>query len=242
MQPWQPPDQKPRTPSEPYALQRTYADFYRRQGVQGSGVARSVANQLQPVATVARDWQSDELDLWGYTADQAQTVLGLFPAVGILAGDNQVLVRRVEVMLTFATTQASSLIGAQAHFTKALDLAGYNPVGLGTGEFFPFYLSEPGFSLPTARVLAGEAAALPAITIGGVPVAPAIGPRIQSRTTASDAVGLQLHPWFAPLLSFDDPPLRVNPGEFVYVQHHNAPAAGTRTRLWVNFWLTERPA
>lgn len=251
-EPWTPPHQT-EAPSDEgrYALQRTFEEFYRRSGVLGSGVARGVLDTVTPAVTVGRDWQTEELDLWAFTADQANTLAGQFPAIGILAGDREVLVRRWEWMLTPTNTNAYHAVpGAQVHLTKALNLAVYDPVDTNTGEFFPFVLTTPGFVLPRCRILAGEHAGLPSVLIGGVLVAPAIGPRAQATMhgewITAGIYRLSRQPIFEPILNFSDPPIVIRPGEFLYMQSlidtTGNPITGTTTfpRLWVNAWYTER--
>jgi len=236
-------------PVERYALQRTYEEFFRRQGVRGSGVAHGVLDTVRPSVTVGRDWQNEELDFWGVSSDQISGAGTTYPAIGIQAGDREVLVRRIDFMLSPFSRNDINVLAGQVHLTKALNRAVYDPVQ-GAGQFYPFLLTTRGFELPHCAVIAGTNAALPTVIIDDVLVAPAIGPRWQAPALISPSfvVGffqISLNAAFQRLLEFDDPPIVVRPGEFLYLQGLQQSAPGITgvpesIRLWANWWFSER--
>jgi len=197
--------------------------------------SRLISNFIVTTARVDRDWQPDEIDLWGFAADQAADATPNFPSIALFAGEKDVLVRKWTFLLTLASTNILPIRGGQIQISKVFDPA-YNPVGIGAGEFFAFYTGTRGLQVPEVRCVAGLNASLPAVLIKDVLVNPAIGPRSQMDPGTEFLNSLSVGD-FQTIFDWTDPPILLRPFEILYVQFIN-PVVDSR--LWSNIWLTER--
>ncbi len=200
---------------------------------------------ISPSIRADRDWDDDERQVWGFSADAGTQGLATnFPACAIFAGAQEVQVRKVEFMILHDDS-AIAIAGRDANiFTPP---TGYNPVQLNAGQFFPFLQGNPTIpdgtsilSIPDAIVVGGHNTALMIVIINGVPVNPAIGPRYRMRhdfvlSTFSDTV-------FQNILDWNDPPLILPPFRTLAVQYINPSASvlPAEQRILVNFWFSER--
>lgn len=200
---------------------------------------------IQPSIRADRDWDDDEREVWGISADAS--TLGLatnFPAVAIFAGAREVHVRKVDFMILH-DDQSIAIAGRDANiFTPP---TGYNPVAFNPGVFFPFLQGNPvipdgtiTIRFPEAIVVGGHQTGLMIVTINGVPVNPSIGPRYRMRhdfvlSAFSDTV-------FQTILDWNDPPLIVPPFRVLAVQYINPTVSilPAEQRILVNFWYSER--
>lgn len=197
---------------------------------------------IQPTVRADRDWDIDERQVWGYTADEGNNSLGTnFPAVAVFAGINEVHVRKIDFKIQ--RDDGSFIGGMEVNLLTPPET--YNPVANGTGQFFPFLQTTPSvgvtapLSVPQAFVLAGFQTALMGVTIGGVPVFPAIGPRY-TNVFGGGPVPLPAIPVMANILDWSDPSLIIPPFRVLALQFFNPPAGGAVARLFVNLYISER--
>ncbi|MEE8551609.1 MAG: hypothetical protein V3T08_10190 [Gemmatimonadota bacterium] len=200
-----------------------------------------IPSWVQTIIRVDRDWDDDERQVWGYTADSPNNSLATnFPAVAMNAGSREVHVRKIQFMMN--ADNGAALVDKDVNILTPP--SGYNAVLLAAGEFFPFLQTTPTvgvtapLSLPAARVIGGHQTGLMIVTIGGVPINPAIGPRYRHRF---DLVGVTPSEFWVTILDWSDPPLIVPPFRQLAVQLVN-PSAGVPERLFVNYWISERDA
>ncbi len=204
-----------------------------------------VPSWIQASIRADRDWDDDERQVWGFTADASNLSLATnFPAVAIFAGAREVQVRKIDFRI-IVDDVGIAIAG------KEVDLltppSGYNPVAFNPGQFFPFLQGNPTIpdgssilSIPDAIVVGGHQTGLMIVTINGVPVNPSLGPRFVSLhsnviSTFGDIV-------MATILDWNDPPLILPPFRVLAVQFIN-PQARTppvEERVIVNLWFSER--
>ena len=201
---------------------------------------------ISPTIRADRDWDDDEREVWGFTADASS--LGEAanrPAVAIFALEKEVQIRRLDFRI-LATDPAIAATGREMIlFTPP---TGYNPVVLNPGQFFPFLQGNPAIpgqltsiiSIPRAVVIGGHNTGLMQITIDGVLINPAIGPRYVHRrdaviSTFSDMV-------MENVLDWNDPPLILPPFRVFAMQFIN-PSNSIESEseiLLVNIYFSER--
>ena len=206
----------------------------------GGGQIREVASWLSPGITVDRDWGDDDRHLWGYTADYSLPAWG-FPAVAIFSMRREVLVRKIDFYSIDSTT-------GYAHGLDEVCLLSppdaYNPVANDPGEYFPFFQTPPGpvntLSVPACHVVSGYQTNLMTVTIGGVVVFPAIGPRYTNDWIPYTPYATAPTSWrkTRTILDWDDPPIIVPPYRIFAVQ--NIIQWATGVTLFVNLYISER--
>lgn len=212
--------------------------FYRRWQVARRRTGLWLANFCIPTARVDRDWQDDDLAVWGYTADVVSDGVGVFEpgAVAIFAGDKSVLVRRIDCMISYDNAfGVNGPPGGAVHVSKAF--GSYNPVQNNAGEVFPAQIAEQSVALPRARVVVGQQTQLQAVQIGGVLVAPFLGPRFFG--VVAPSLSVFTTPRMFTMWDWDDPPYTIKPGEVLFVQGFN-PSSQLTERLMFNVWFSER--
>ncbi len=204
-----------------------------------------VPSWIQASIRADRDWDDDERQVWGFTADASNLSLATnFPAVAIFAGAREVQIRKIDFRI-IVDDIGIAIAG------KEVDLltppSGYNPVAFNPGQFFPFLQGNPTIpdgssiiSIPDAIVVGGHQTGLMIVTINGVPVNPSLGPRYVSLhsnviSTFGDIV-------MATILDWNDPPLILPPFRVFAVQFVNPQARvpPVEERVIVNLWFSER--
>jgi hypothetical protein len=226
---------------------RTMRRMIRRWGIAslfGSGANfREMTSWLQPTVRVDREWDDDDRLMWGYTADSGAIGAG-YPAVAIFSQSKEVLIRRLDAAVYAAATGYTPTFAEVNILTPP---AGYNPVEYNAGEFFPFLqttkatgLGGAPLSIPEARVIGGRATTLLSVSIGGVLVNPAIGPRRRLEWMPDLLLGVTAKiPAHVTLLDWIDPPIILPPYRVLAVQWHNRPVSGD-FYLQVEVYLSER--
>ncbi len=223
---------------------RALRGLLRRWGIAsfGGGGARfrEISSWIQPGLTIDRDWQSDDRLIFGYTADAAAGVPIDLPAVAIFAGNLEVHLRKIDFLITGPAGGVPANIEANILTPDS----SYNPVLLGPGEFFPFMQTSSTvgilspLKIPQARVVGGRNASLYSVTIGGVPVFPAIGPRYRADFRVQQTF---VHvPLTKTILDWDDPPIILPPFKLFAVQMVNPSISGDI--IIVNLYFSERVA
>lgn len=211
-------------------------------------VNRLLANWTQPVARVDREWLDDDRLIYGYSTDADNVGKpNSFPAVMLFAGgEREAHVRRLDYRITSTGNNYSALLGRECAVQRAWGT--YDPIAESVadgvaGEFFPALQTNdsdiPG--LPQFRVVSGYHNLLQAVTIGGVPVGPFIGPRYMQTSVGPDGSSITsnvLQP--TPIWDWDDPPIIVPPNGKLFVQFFNPQGGATTERLWVNWYVSER--
>ena len=233
---------------EYFGHMRTLRRLVRRWGLAsyfGSGAnLREFASWMQPTVRVDREWDDDDRQMWGYTADHG-TGTG-YPAVAVFAQSKEVLIRRLDVIV-FEAAQGRWVPNSEVNILTPP--GAYNPVVNGAGEFFPFMQTTKAtsaggapLSIPECRIVGGENPALMAVTIGGVLVFPAIGPRRRMGGTVwgSGLGGFELtYPRHVTLVDWHDPPIILPPWRVLAVQYHNHGQAQLEY-VQVEIYLSER--
>jgi hypothetical protein len=185
-----------------------------------------VLDSVIPVAQIDKHWQGDRLDIWGAFGQEIGDGVNL-PGVGLVAGDKELLVHRLDVWDGGLTGLTSVHL-----FTplQTYDFAAVNP-----GIWLP-WLQTPyddkatPARLPTAFVGSGKNAALQTLIVNGVPFT-TVGPNYN---TAPSAFRQQI------LWAFQDPPIRVHPQQELVVQGTAAAGWTGAHILNVNFYFSER--
>jgi hypothetical protein len=191
-----------------------------------------VLDAVLPVAQVDKHWQSDRLNIWGAFGQSFGDAVN-HQAVGLLAGNREVLVHKVEAWVDL------SLVGGDP-FHMFTPLQGYDSFAIAPVIFLPWL--QMGYEgpvqaalLPQAFLLAGRAAALQTILVNGVPFT-TIGPSYQHMIRVTSGATRTL----ITLWSMQDPPLRLLPQQQLVVQSATVWPLGRI--LDVNFYFSEREA
>lgn len=212
----------------------------------GSGARlREFSSWIQPIVRIDREWDDDDRQMWGYTADHG-CATG-YPAVAVFAQSKEVLIRRVDVIV-FDALQGRFQPGSEVNILTPP--GAYNPVVDGPpGEFYPFMQTTKAttaggapLSIPECRIVGGENPFLMAVTIGGVLVFPALGPRRRMEGTVwgSGIGGVDLtFPRHVTLVDWHDPPIILPPWRVLAVQFHNHGQAQL-LHVQVEIYLSER--
>ena len=221
---------------------RTLARFISRWRISDFTGARArifeVPSWVQGMVRLDRDWDQDERQIWGFTADAVSTTVVEFPSVAIFAGNREVHLRKIDFAIR--GDAGAVLSGREIDLLTPPD--GYNPVIVNPGEFFPFLQTTPvagvssPLSLPRARVVGGHQTGLMQVLIGDVLVNPAIGPRYLNH------IALGGPDLFTTVLDWNDPPVILPPGRVFAVQFFNPGGIAPGERVFVNLFLAEREA
>jgi hypothetical protein len=216
----------------------------KRWGLRASEQVKFLANTVLSVVRVDRGWTEDEYR-WGYTADITHSGgVGVFPTFGLFAGatlgqeDRDAFVHRIDLRSILQTGVA--YVGAVWHIARLIE--GYDPfAATPASEYLPaVFPTLPGrLQIPTARVLAGEASALPQIVVNGVPISPFLGPR---HFTSADFYVTTTSTYFSreqKVIDWSDPPIYLPRNQALLVQLTNPPAAAG-TVHFMNLWISER--
>ncbi len=235
--------------AEFFGHMRTLRRLVRRWGLASlygsSARLREFSSWIQPIVRIDREWDDDDRQMWGYTADHGTTTG--YPAVAIFAQSKEVLIRRLDAIV-FEALNGRWVANSEVNILTPP--GAYNPVvGGPPGEFYPFLQTTKAtaaggapLSIPECRVVGGENPALMAVTIGGVLVAPAIGPR---RRMDANLYGIGLggigfsHPKSVTLVDWHDPPIILPPWRVLAVQFHNHNQVDLQF-LQVEIYLSER--
>ncbi len=201
---------------------------------------------ISPTIRADRDWDDDEREVWGFTADA--NTLGEAtnrPAVAVFALEKEVQIRRIDFRIV---TSDPSIFITGREMVLITPPTGYNPVILNPGQFFPFLQGNPAIpgqftsiiSIPRAVVIGGHNTGLMTITIDGVLIDPAIGPRYVARhdnvvSNFGDIVMENVLDWNDPPLIL--PPFRVFAMQFINPSNSVEPDSEI---LLVNIYFSER--
>ncbi len=203
-----------------------------------------MASWIQPTVRADRDWDVDERQIWGYTGDQGNLGQNFaFPAIAIFAGRNEVHVRKIDFKI-----QRDDGLGIFGREVNVLTPdSSYVAPEIGAGEFYPFLQTTPiaqttaPLSLPQADVIGGYSLSLYSVTINGVPINPAIGPRYTQRMDATGGIAAFANQRMETILDWNDPALILPPFRQLAVQFFNpATSVPIDERLFVNFYFSER--
>lgn len=215
------------------ASTRVWAAWSRRHGLNAP--AQEILTGIIPTAQVDKHWQNDRLDLWGIFMQQIGTAtVGRLGACTLLAGQLEVLVHKIECQLVITGVTAGNIIPVHL-FTP---LQGYLPTAVNVALVLPWLQTmvrpqDPG-RLAQAVGLIGETdAGLMVVTVNGAPHV-AVGPSYSINTYAAGMAGGRRHV----LWGFQDPPLRIKPGEQLSVQ--TLAQMPTSIAIQVNIFYTER--
>lgn len=204
---------------------------------QSEGHISEFASWVQPGAQLDRDWADDDRLMFGFTADAGAFGPGNFPACAIFAADREVHLHEISFHLR-QTAAGTSVDGGEVNIVTPD--SSYNPVFFVPGQFFPFMQTNrnpASLELPHAAVIGGIQNVLYAITVGGIPVNPALGPRYMEEHIDAIAFAVTV-PQTKVIHKRSDPPIILPPGKVLAVQHHNPPALDVN--LVVNYLLSER--
>jgi hypothetical protein len=200
----------------------------------GEAQISEATSWLQPSLLVDRDWADDDRVLWGVTADYTPAA-GQFPAVAIFAGSKEVLLRRIDWKVF------TPVVGMEVNVLTPP--TGYNPVVFNPGQFYPFLQSNRAnpdggstIGLPEAIIVSGHQTGLMQVTINGVLINPAIGPRYVCDTQYYGSA-VQANCRNQVILDWDNPPWLLPAWRVLAVQVVNPVA---NRILYVNYYFSER--
>lgn len=208
----------------------------------GGGQIRELASWLTGTIQVDRDWPDDDRAIWGFTADYNTANPAQWAAVGLYSLSKEVLIRRIDYQC-FGTVTTTVNLGTEVHIFTPPD--SYNPCLLNPGRYYPFLHTSPGpvntLSIPEVLCISGHQTGLMQVTIDGVLINPALGPRFTSPSwhhVISPGTALHYRRW-ENILDWSDPPIILPPYRIFAVQQVNPVWASGET-LIVNYYVSER--
>lgn len=205
-------------------ISNAYTAFVRRYRLNRP--VTEVLDSVIPVAQVDKHWQSDRLNVWGAFGQETGDNVNL-SGVGLVAGNNEVLVHRIHAWVTGA------IVTPTLHLFTPLQT--YNFAAINPGIWLPWLQmayddkATPA-RLPEAFIGSGKNAALQTLVVNGVPFT-TVGPVYLRAVTSFET---------PPIWSEQDPPLRLHPQQELVVQ--TTTAHGFANVLNVNFYFSEREA
>lgn len=188
-----------------------------------------------PVAEVDRHWTDDRLDVWGmFTQVPGTAVVNRLGACTILPQAKEILVHRITAQLSSST----SLVHNIHLFTP---LQAYAPTALNAALVLPWLQpvkpGQAGRLAETIGVTGETDAGLMVVVVNGAPHT-AIGPLFVISALQVGLVGTLSAKAPTVLWDYQNPPLRVKPGQQLTVQVTTQ--LPNTTLLDVNWWWTER--
>lgn len=211
---------------------KVWAAWSRRHGLNAP--AQQILTGILPVAQVDKHWLDDRIELWGLFMQQPGTAVpGRLGACTLLTQRKEAIVHKIEAQLTIISASPGTI--ANVHlFTPIFP---YLPTAVNAFIVFPWLqpisAPDPGRLARSFGLIGETDAGLQVVTVDGAPHT-SVGPSYSLGTYAAGLVGGRRHV----LWSFQDPPLRVKPGQQLTVQLLDVlPAA---LALQVNFYFSER--
>lgn len=207
---------------------RVFAAWSRRHSLNAP--AQEILTGIIPTAEVDRHWTDDRLDLWGaFTQQPGTATANRLGAVSMVPQRKEALVHRIEISIVSALARTHNF-----HLFTPLQV--YFPTAINSNLILPWLQpvkpGQPGRLADTLFVNGETDAGLMVVTVNGLPHT-AIGPSYQAASVVALGQMARIVAW-----DYQNPPLRVKPGQQLTVQATTQMPTGLF--LNVNWYFSER--